>query len=163
MIFHVVKPGETIYSISQQYQISTQRLISDNALYGLDGLVVGQCLLIAIPEVIHVVNPGETLYSISLIYGTTVYKLLQHNPSLINNMQLQPGETLTIKYENQTEKTLDIYGYVYPFINNNLLKVQSVYSTSMFLVLIEEIKVICFLYASKSSSLNSSTAIFNAS
>ncbi len=131
MIFHVVKSGETIFSISQQYNISTQRLISDNALYGLSGLIVGQCLLIAVPESVHVVQSGETISSISAMHGITVYKLLQYNPSLINNMQLQPGDVLTVKFEGNTERLLDIYGYVYPFISDNLLKIQSVYSTSM--------------------------------
>ena len=131
MTFHIVKQGETIYSISNQYQISTQRLISDNALYGLDGLVIGQCLLIAEPKDIHVVSRGETLYSISSRYGISVYQLLQYNPTLINNTNLQVGEILTISYINQSEKYLDIYGYVYPFINRNLLNVQSTYLTSM--------------------------------
>lgn len=131
MIFHTVKPGETVYSISQQYQISSQRLISDNALYGFNGLVVGQCLLIAIPDIIHTVREGETVDYVSSLYGITPLQLFQYNPTLINSTQLYAGESLTISYLNQTDISLDIYGYVYPYTKENLLKVQSTYLTSM--------------------------------
>jgi len=131
LIFHTVKPGETVYSISQQYQISSQRLISDNALYGFNGLVVGQCLLIAIPDIIHTVREGETVDYVSSLYGITPLQLLQYNPTLINSTQLYTGESLTISYLNQTDISLDIYGYVYPYTKENLLKVQSTYLTSM--------------------------------
>ena len=80
MIIHVVQPGETIFSIAAQYNISPQKIITDNELQNPNVLVPGQTLVILIPEIIHVVQPGETLESIAQRYNTTVVNLLQLNP-----------------------------------------------------------------------------------
>jgi len=80
MIIHVVQPGETIYSIASQYNISPQKIIIDNELKKSNVLVPGQTLVILIPETIHVVQPGETLAGIARQYNTTTVNLLQLNP-----------------------------------------------------------------------------------
>ncbi|MFZ5989599.1 MAG: LysM peptidoglycan-binding domain-containing protein, partial [Bacillota bacterium] len=46
MRIHVVRPGESIYSIAQLYRVSPQKIISDNELEDPTQLVVGQTLVI---------------------------------------------------------------------------------------------------------------------
>ena len=54
MIIHVVQPGETIYSIAAQYNVSPQKIIIDNELENPNVLVPGQTLVILVPETVHV-------------------------------------------------------------------------------------------------------------
>lgn len=131
MEVHIVSQGDTVISIANTYGISTQRLIIDNNLIGQENLVIGQSLIILQPSVVHTVNAGETLYSIASDYGIEVIKLILNNPTLIFNNNVIPGEVLAIEFDNQTGDNMDVYGYIYPFINRNLLQVQAAYSTSM--------------------------------
>jgi spore germination protein len=43
---HVVRPGESVYSIGQFYGVSPQKIISDNELENPNRLVIGQTLVI---------------------------------------------------------------------------------------------------------------------
>lgn len=122
MNIHIVKIGETIESIANTYGISTERLISINGLFNLPDLVAGQALLILIPDVTHRVQPGETIYSIAEYYGVTPMELLQKNPSLILRQEIYPDEELVITYMEERNKPISIYGYVYPAVQNNVLR-----------------------------------------
>ena len=122
MNIHIVKIGETIESIANTYGISTERLISINGLFNLPDLVAGQALLILIPDVTHRVQPGETIYSIVKYYGVTPMELLQKNPSLILRQEIYPDEELVITYMEERNKPISIYGYVYPAVQNNVLR-----------------------------------------
>ena len=128
---HVVKANETIYSIASEYGISTERLISDNGLFGLNSLVTGQSLIILSPSITHTVKIGETIYSVARDYGISASKLVRNNPSLIFNPNLFEGEEITIAFDNQTNRKISTYGFVYPFISPEILAVQSIYSTSV--------------------------------
>ena len=61
MFVHVVKRGDTIWSIARRYNVSPQRIISDNAIPNPQNLVLGQALLILIPKTVHTVTAGDTL------------------------------------------------------------------------------------------------------
>ena len=53
MFVHVVKRGDTIWSIARRYNVSPQRIISDNAIPNPQNLVLGQALLTLIPKTVH--------------------------------------------------------------------------------------------------------------
>ena len=72
MEIHVVKPGDTLYSVALQHGVPMSQLLSDNQLPDPSRLVVGQTLVIQHPLVTHTVRPGDTLYAIASAYGTTV-------------------------------------------------------------------------------------------
>jgi len=131
LIFHIVAPGDTVFSIANVYGVSPQRIITDNGLTGLSNLVVGQCIVILIPLITHQISAGDTLNSIAQEYGITISRLIRNNPSLIFNQTLIPGDFLTIEFENQTNDETEIYGYIYPYINQNLLSVWSLYSSKI--------------------------------
>lgn len=131
MELHIVAQGDTLTAIADTYGVSTQRLIIDNGLMGLDNLVVGQCLIILKPSITHTVMSGDTIYTIAASYGKTVSEIIRNNPALIFNQNLYAGEILTIEFDNQTGQSVEVYGYLYPFINQNLLQIQSAYSSSI--------------------------------
>lgn len=59
MQIHVVKKGDTVWSVARRYGVSPQRIIADNGLSGQPYLVVGQALIILIPETVHTVDRGS--------------------------------------------------------------------------------------------------------
>lgn len=121
MRIHIVKAGETIYGIARQYGVSTSRILIDNGLSALSRLVVGQALIITLPEIVYVVRRGDTLDSIAAAYGTTAVVLIQNNPELVDNPALRIGQELTIRFRGAKTRTIRISGYAYPHINRDTL------------------------------------------
>ncbi len=121
MITHVVKPGESIYSISQKYNASPQKIIRDNELTDPNNLVVGQTLVILSPSQVHVLQPMETLQGIANMYNTTTIELLQNNPFISNTNVVYPGEELVISYDSPKRGSINVIGYAYPNIDRKVL------------------------------------------
>lgn len=131
MEIYVVKQGDTINSIANEFGVSPQRLAQDNAVIGGDRLVVGQTLVIQIPELVHIAQSGETLYSIAVRYDTTVNVLLQNNPSLIGSSRLRAGEEVVVRYKTDKRGVIRTNGYAYTFINKRILESVLPYMTSV--------------------------------
>ena len=121
MIIHIVQSGETIESIANSYGISTNRLIIDNDLYNFNQLVLGQTIVIALPEKTYTVVEGDTIESIAEQNGISIRELLQNNNFLYNRKYIFPGETLVISY-GTFSNNVNTNGYAYPFIDFNVLK-----------------------------------------
>lgn len=121
MEIHTVKSGETLAQIADLYSVSTQSIITNNGLESQNKLVIGQSLIILIPKTIHTVKPGESLYQIALMYDTTILALLQNNPYLSSNPNLNAGQQITISYDDIKIGEITVNGYVYPFINREVL------------------------------------------
>jgi LysM repeat protein len=96
MIIHVVRPGDSIYSIARQYDVSAAKIISDNELTNPNRLVVGQTIVITSETTRHVVASGESLYTIARRYGLTVAELMQANPQVPASGVIYPGQVLVI-------------------------------------------------------------------
>ncbi|MDP4134237.1 MAG: LysM domain-containing protein, partial [Bacillota bacterium] len=71
MLIHVVKRGETIYTIAAQYGVTPYDIISTNELTNPDRLVPGQTLVILFPDQIYITRAGDTIYSIALANNTS--------------------------------------------------------------------------------------------
>lgn len=121
MIIHVVDTNETLYSIAQQYNVPYSQLLYDNQLPNPADLVVGQTLVIRIPEQVHTVQQGQTLSAIARRYGLSTRQLQQNNPVLGGRSTVYPGQTLVISYRDPPENTISVNGYAYPFIDKSLL------------------------------------------
>jgi LysM repeat protein/ABC-type branched-subunit amino acid transport system substrate-binding protein len=123
-LLHVVKKGQTLYSISKAYRVSQQQIINDNPEVAY-GVQEGQALRIAESEQkdafevdkgspsvdIHIVKPGETLYSIARQYNIKVENIQEVNPSL-TGASLKTGEKIKIPkmvpvVQKQVAKTTD--------------------------------------------------------
>ena len=130
MIIHVVTAGDTVAMLSERYGVNADNLMADNGLKMGETLVIGQALVIAIPEQIHVVQEGETLLAIAQRYGTTVRQLYRNNFLLGGLPTLQEGQELVIRYQGQGEKgSFVTNSYAYPYIDPALLRPQLPYLT----------------------------------
>lgn len=123
MTIHVVKEGDTINSIAQQYGISAERIIIENELPNPDRLLIGQSIGIRFPDVTHTVVEGDTLYSLAQQYDVDANQILQNNPKVAADEFLTPGDVLVISYaQEEILDTVVINGYCYPFIDRSVLR-----------------------------------------
>ncbi|MBU8907941.1 glycosyl hydrolase family 18 protein [Desertibacillus haloalkaliphilus] len=79
MQIHVVSPGESLWGISQAYQIPYQQIIEANQLPNPEQLVVGQAIVIPVAGRFHWVQQGETVWQLSQRYQVPVEHILAMN------------------------------------------------------------------------------------
>ncbi|HOP10934.1 MAG TPA: LysM peptidoglycan-binding domain-containing protein, partial [Oscillospiraceae bacterium] len=120
MVIYVVKPGDSIYSISQIYGVSSAAIIQANGLTNPDRLVIGQALVIPLPST-YTVKSGDSLYSISRMFGITLTALQQANPQITNPARINIGQVINIPPQPKLG-TIDVNGYAFPNINMELLQ-----------------------------------------
>ena len=106
---HEVKKGETLYSISKQYNVAADEIVKLNP-DAKEGVKIGQILIIPPTYAntsapvesttkkselkTHIVKKGETVYSISKQYGISQDALVSRNPGI--DTELQEGKMLII-------------------------------------------------------------------
>ena len=96
-IYHILKPGETIYSLSKSYGVSENEILQSNLGIDINKLSVGTEIAVPKREFMsnrqkfddqdnkysyHKVLMGETLSSIAKQYGLTVRQLRRENRDL---------------------------------------------------------------------------------
>lgn len=119
MEIYVVKQGDDIVSIANQYGITVEKLISDNGLINPYSLVIGQTIVILYPKETHTVMQGDTLESIAESNGITLMQLMRNNPFLYNREFIYTDESLVTRYN--TVKDIQVNGFTYVFINKEIL------------------------------------------
>lgn len=129
MIIHVVEPGETILSIADYYGVSAKKLKIYNNLTEEDSLVIGEALVILIPEITYTVKEGDTLVQIADAFGKTVIELLRYNPELADSQSLIPGDEIVICFRGEKGHTIATNGFAYPFIDTKTLQMTLPYLT----------------------------------
>ena len=112
-ITYIVKRGDTLYSISKNYNISVDDLVKYNQL-ATSTLSVGQKILIPtlqefepndselIEDNIYIVKSGDTLYSIAKKYNIPIDKLKEVNGISNNLISLGQKLVLPINSPNKT-------------------------------------------------------------
>ncbi|WP_338753051.1 LysM peptidoglycan-binding domain-containing protein [Bacillus sp. FJAT-52991] len=95
MIIHVVKRGETLWSIASRYGVSVSQMIAANGLPNPNRLLIGQSLIIPIAARQHTVRAGETLWQIAQRYGVTVRAIVRAN-QISSPSNIYPGMVLII-------------------------------------------------------------------
>jgi LysM repeat protein/ABC-type branched-subunit amino acid transport system substrate-binding protein len=121
---HIVKKGETAYSISRAYGITVDQLTMENppAVFGVKE---GQALRIPVVEVqevkpnqvnpppqpkdenkfiYHKLQPGETIYSLSKIFGVSENEIITANPGIDINKLSVGAEIAIPRREFMTER-----------------------------------------------------------
>lgn len=121
MIIHVVKPGDSLYSISRLYGIPVSKIVTDNEIDPSASLVVGQTIVIIPGTRTHTISSGESLYTIARQYGVSVNDILTANPDVMNPSQIYAGETLNIPPPSKLG-TIEVNGYTFPGIDSNTLR-----------------------------------------
>jgi LysM repeat protein len=149
---HVVKPGQTLYSIAKAYNVSQKEITIENPST-VSGLRIGQALKIPVEATmsrevdtavlppqdsrkVHVVREGETLYSISRLYETNVESLLKINPEL-DPEDIPTGYNLVIPQKGVKPSAYNEEGFVFHRVKRR----ETLYSISRFYhVEVEEIR-----------------------
>lgn len=94
---HVVEAGETLFSISRDYNISVSDLRTWNELES-DNLQPGQVISLlpadSADRMIHQVKAGESLFAISRRYGVTIAEIQQWNQ--LDGTSLDAGRELIL-------------------------------------------------------------------
>ena len=148
---YVVKRGDTLYGISNQFGVSVTELASLNGV-NANTLQIGQTLIIPIksgenPDNLfyYTVKSGDTLYSIARIYNTTADEIKKLNYLTSDNLKI--GQVLRIpevyiemdkvsvpNYINYTVKSGDtLYSIArkYNISVNQLMKDNSLSNTNL--------------------------------
>ena len=125
---YVVKKGDTLYGISNQYGVSVTELAELNNVNAYT-LKIGQTLIIPVksgtnPDAmfIYTVKAGDTLYNIARVYGTTVDEIKNLNYLKTNNLSIGQVIRIPETYTKQDE-------FILPeFINYTVKKGDTLYS-----------------------------------
>lgn len=121
MIIHVVKPGDSLYSISRLYGVPYTTIASENEIDPAVPLVVGQTIVIVQGPTTHIVSAGESLYTIARRYGVSVNDILSANPGITSPSQIYIGERIIIPAPAKLG-TIEANGYTFPSINMETLR-----------------------------------------
>ena len=122
MIIHVVYPGDTLYAIGRKYGVSPSKIIEDNELSNPSLLTPGQTIVIKEGFQQHLVVPGQTLYSISRDFGVRVQDILDSNPQITNPNLIYPGQILTIPPRSEKLGSIEVNGYTFTSITDEVLE-----------------------------------------
>ena len=125
---YIVKPGDTLYGISNQFGVSVTELASLNKI-DANTLKVGQVLKIPInygnnPDTMfmYTVKKGDSLYSIAKKYNTTVEEIM--NLNYLTNTNLSIGQIIRIPETYTKEEEM----YMPNYTNYIVKKGDSLYS-----------------------------------
>ncbi|WP_168120329.1 LysM peptidoglycan-binding domain-containing protein [Paenibacillus sp. HB172176] len=113
MYIHTVKSGDSLWQLSQTYNIPLEAVYSANGLSQQSILVIGEAVIIPTPSIgtTYTVKSGDTLWSIGQRYGLSVRELAKanriRNPALIfpgQVLQIPAGSKPIIEVNAYTEK-----------------------------------------------------------
>ena len=128
---YIVKNGDTLYGISNQYGVSVVDLLKLNNLSSGSVIKVGQTIIIPNnsgnnPNTTfnYTVKKGDTLYGIARMYKTSVQELVKLN-NLVNS-DLSIGQILKIPEMYNSEEEINLPEY----INYTVRKGDTLYSIS---------------------------------
>jgi len=122
LIIHVVRPGDNVFAIAQQYGVPMTDIIEANELQDSDQLVVGQALVVPGGTQRHTVQRGESLYLIAREYGVSLNALFEANPQIEQNGLIYPGQIINIPAPVSKIGSMEVNGYAFPNINMETLR-----------------------------------------
>ena len=121
MVIHVVKAGDSLYSISRRYGVPVAKITSDNEIDINKSLVIGQTIVVMVGTRQHTVKAGESLFSIARQYGTTVAAIQAAN-RITDPAAIRPGMVLTIPSGTEKLGSIEVNGYTFPTIKMDVLR-----------------------------------------
>ncbi|MFP4059002.1 MAG: LysM peptidoglycan-binding domain-containing protein [bacterium] len=149
---HVVKEGQTLYSISHAYNVTQKEIAAENPEV-MVGLKEGQTL--KIPErpvvvdkiklnksdkfIYHIISEGQTLYFLSRHYNISIEDIFKHNPEL-EYSNLQVNQVIKIPREKVGTASPDENIEYNEYIKHRVERGETLYSLSkLYDVTIEQI------------------------
>jgi len=110
---HVVRPGDSLWQMSQTYGVPVNQIIEANEIPNPNQLVVGQAIVIPIWGRYHWVRPGESLYAISSLYNVPIAEIVRIN-RIADPSQIPVGLRLYIP--QGPRPVVDVAAYIDPRI-----------------------------------------------
>ena len=144
---HIVKKGETAYSISKAYGITVEQLVKENP-DSEKGIKEGQALRLPIVEnipeqkerqllfqprkdesryIYHKLVPGETVYSLAKKYGVSENEIVESNPGAEIN-KLPVGAEIAIPKRQFTSSTTRLEQLEDGYISHKVQRGESISS-----------------------------------
>lgn len=102
--YYTIRAGDSLYRISQQFNVTIDALIRANPGINPNNLQIGQviCIPTAAPPTpscpggfLYTIKAGDTLYNLALQYNVTVQEIIAANPGIDPN-RLQIGQVICI-------------------------------------------------------------------
>ncbi len=102
--YYTIKSGDTLYNLSQRFNIPLQEIINANPGIDPNRLQIGQVICIPQPVpylppcpegVYYVVKAGDTLFSIGQKFNIPLQEIIKSNPGIDPN-RLQIGQIICI-------------------------------------------------------------------
>lgn len=115
MTVHVVKSGESIWSIAQSYQVPISSIIETNQLNQNGTIIPGLALFIpnnSIPIRSQIILPGDTISRLANKFQTSINLILTANPG-INPYQLKIGQKVNIP--SPLKVVMETLGFIVPY------------------------------------------------
>ncbi len=157
---HIVKKGETLYSISRAYEITIQDLTGENPS-AVNGVKVDQALRIPVVEskprpekkeqttrvprdeskyIYHKLNPGETVFALSRKFGVSEDEILQSNSGIeINKMPVGFEIAIPRRQFMTSDQKLQVPGKT--IIEHRVVKGENLYSiASQYGITVKELR-----------------------
>ena len=142
---YVVKKGDSLYSISNAFNVTVDTILKDNGLKD-QNLSIGQVLKIRFEEdiieecfgedytppdtlensITYVVKKGDNLYDIAKRYNTSTSNIMKLNNLLNNNLSI--GQVLKIPYSNTAPIETNVYTVV---AGDNLYNIARKFNTTV--------------------------------
>lgn len=116
MTIYVVRSGDSLWTISQRFGVSIERISLVNKLYELPYLVVGQALVIPTQERAYRVVAGDSLWSISRKFNVSIESIVELN-RITNPALIVPGTILRIPELSKNFGNIYTNGYIEPSTN----------------------------------------------
>ncbi|WP_419394062.1 glycosyl hydrolase family 18 protein [Cytobacillus praedii] len=123
MAVHVVKTGDTIWSIAQSYQVPISSIFEANQLNQTGTIIPGLALYIpnnSLPVRSQIVTQGDTISQLAAKFQTTINLILMANPG-INPYQLRIGQKLNIP--SPLKLVMETLGFIVPYSPKSFLPV----------------------------------------
>ncbi len=137
---HKTEKGQTLYSVSKAYNVSTEEIKKANKLSS-DEIKAGQILKIPFKEIkkedhspdyfYHKVKKGETLFSLSQKYFVKIEDIIKTNPD--TKYGLREGEILKIPNSFKKNKVTDNDKYIIYIVEqgNTLYSISRKFNTTV--------------------------------
>lgn len=123
MAIHIVQKGESLWSISENYHVSIQTIVSINKLAPESGLIPGLALYLPdnrLPIRSKLISSGDTFWSLASQYQTSTSLILAANPDIDPN-NLYIGQKINIP--SPLKLTMQTLGFIVPFSQETFIPI----------------------------------------
>lgn len=113
MRIYVVRPRDSVWSISRMFGATPESIIEANKLKPSGELVLGQTLVIPTTERAYRVRPGENLWTIGRKFGVSVQSIASLN-KIPYPYYVYPGMVIRIPEQGKNYGYIEVNGFIQP-------------------------------------------------